>query len=112
MLGQDNGTRRRIFGKAEKPAPAPAAPAAEKGDKQPASGATLLRHPRSFTDVEEIIDRLRERRTVIVYLSEVNTATAQRVTDMLSGAVYALGGTAAKLQKDMYIFTPDGVEAN
>ena len=28
MLGQDNGTRRRIFGKAEKPAPAPAAPAA------------------------------------------------------------------------------------
>lgn len=111
MLGQDNGTRRRIFGKAEKPAPAPAAPAAEKGDKQPANGATLLRHPRSFTDVEEIIDRLRERRTVIVYLSEVNTATAQRVTDMLSGAVYALGGTAAKLQKDMYIFTPDGVEA-
>ena len=111
MLGQDNGTRRRIFGKAEKPAPTPAAPAAEKGDKQPASGATLLRHPRSFTDVEEIIDRLRERRTVIVYLSEVNTATAQRVTDMLSGAVYALGGTAAKLQKDMYIFTPDGVEA-
>lgn len=109
MLGQDNGTRRRIFGKAEKHAPA--TPAAEKGDKQPASGATLLRHPRSFTDVEEIIDRLRERRTVIVYLSEVNTATAQRVTDMLSGAVYALGGTAAKLQKDMYIFTPDGVEA-
>lgn len=48
---------------------------------------------------------------MIVYLNELNGATAQRVTDILSGAIYALGGGMAELQKDMFIFTPDGVDA-
>lgn len=112
MLGQDKqpGIRRRGLGKEPQEAK-PAATAQAAAPQPQAGGATLLRHPHSFADVEEIINRLRERRTVIVYLNEVNTGTAQRVTDMLSGAIYALGGSAAKLQKDMYIFTPDGVEA-
>lgn len=84
----------------------PAKRAYDKGNASPMQ----IRHPRSFADVEEIIDRLREKQSVIVYLNEVSGGTAQRVTDMLSGAIYALGGGMAPLQKDMYIFTPDGVE--
>ena len=70
-----------------------------------------IRHPRSFADVEEIIDRLKDNLTVIVYLNELSASTAARVTDILSGAIYALGGGMAQLQKDMFIFTPDGVNA-
>ena len=70
-----------------------------------------IRHPRSFADVEEIIDRLKDNLTVIVYLNELSANTAARVTDILSGAIYALGGGMAQLQKDMFIFTPDGVDA-
>ena len=92
-------------GGAKRSEPNPANP-----ERRPGERPMQLRHPRSFADVEEIIDRLRERQSVIVYLNEVNGATAQRVTDMLSGAIYALGGGMAPLQKDMYIFTPDGVE--
>ena len=80
------------------------------GERRPGERPMQLRHPRSFADVEEIIDRLREKQSVIVYLNEVSGGTAQRVTDMLSGAIYALGGGMAPLQKDMYIFTPNGVE--
>mgnify|MGYP001853216585 CR=1 FL=1 len=69
-----------------------------------------IRHPRSFADVEEIIDRLKDNLTVIVYLNELSASTAARVTDILSGAIYALGGGMAQLQKDMFIFTPDGVD--
>ena len=69
-----------------------------------------IRHPRSFADVEEIIDRLKDNLTVIVYLNELSASTAERVTDILSGAIYALGGGMAQLQKDMFIFTPDGVD--
>ena len=69
-----------------------------------------IRHPRSFADVEEIIDRLKDSLTVIVYLNELSASTAERVTDILSGAIYALGGGMAQLQKDMFIFTPDGVD--
>ena len=70
-----------------------------------------IRHPRSFADVEEIIDRLKDNLTVIVYLNELSASTAARVTDILSGAIYALGAGMAQLQKDMFIFTPDGVNA-
>ena len=70
-----------------------------------------MRRPRSFADVEEIIDRLRDGLTVIVYLHEVNAETSARVKDILSGAIYALNGGMAELQKDMLIFTPDGVDA-
>ena len=73
------------------------------------SKATQIRHPTSFADVEEIIDRFKEKQNVIVYLNEVNEATATRVKDMLSGAIYALGGGMVMLQKDMYMFAPDGI---
>ncbi len=73
------------------------------------SKATQIRHPASFADVEEIIDRFKEKQNVIVYLNEVNEATATRVKDILSGAIYALGGGMVMLQKDMYMFAPDGI---
>lgn len=69
-----------------------------------------IRRPRSYADVEEIIDRLKDKLTVIVYLNELSANTAERVKDILSGAIYALGGGMAQLQKDMFIFTPDGVD--
>ena len=73
------------------------------------SKATQIRHPTSFADVEEIIDRFKEKQNVIVYLNEVNEATATRVKDILSGAIYALGGGMVMLQKYMYMFAPDGI---
>ena len=73
------------------------------------SKATQIRHPTSFADVEEIIDRFKEKQNVIVYLNEVNEATATRMKDILSGAIYALGGGMVMLQKDMYMFAPDGI---
>lgn len=80
--------------------------------RKPADGQPMMiRRPRSFADVEEIIDRLKDRLTVIVYVNELGAATAARVTDILSGAIYALGGGMAELQKDIYIFNPDGVDA-
>ncbi len=97
-----NLKKRPIPGEAET-----AAPPRTKADP----ARMQLRHPRSFSDVEEIIDRFRDHMTVIVYLTDLNATTALRVTDMLSGAIYALGGSMAQLQKDMYIFSPDGVES-
>lgn len=68
--------------------------------------------PRSFDDVATIIDTLLAGRPAIVHLSEVRESTAQRVVDLLSGAVYAINGGVSELQKDIYIFTPNGVRTN
>ena len=68
--------------------------------------------PTSFEDVAEIIDQLLEGKPVIVNLTEVRENTAQRVVDLLSGAIYAINGNLCELQKDVYIFTPNGVKTN
>lgn len=68
--------------------------------------------PTSFEDVAEIIDNLLEGKPVIVNLTEVRENTAQRVVDLLSGAIYAINGNLCELQKDVYIFTPNGVKTN
>ena len=87
----------------------PELPPRRKVEGAEGSKATQIRHPTSFADVEEIIDRFKEKQNVIVYLNEVNEATAMRVKDILSSAIYALGGGMVMLQKDMYMFAPDGI---
>ncbi|HIZ03211.1 MAG TPA: cell division protein SepF [Candidatus Borkfalkia avistercoris] len=99
-----NVRRRNIAGERELPE--------KKPFEKPAGAQPMqIRRPRSFADVEEIIDRLKDKLTVIVYMNELSAPTALRVTDILSGAIYALGGGMAELEKDIYIFTPDGVNA-
>ena len=80
-------------------------------DRAPKSTISIF-HPRSFDDVASIIDLLCEGKPAIVHLNEVSAATAQRVTDLLSGAVYAINGNMCELEKDVYIFTPNGVKVN
>lgn len=81
---------------------------AEDGRKSPVA----VYHPRSFDDVERIIDSLRQTKPAIVYLNEVKEETAQRTLDMLCGAVYALNGGVYEIEKGIFIFTPDGVNVN
>ena len=66
-------------------------------------------HPASFDDVERIINALRSGKNAIVHLENVKPATALRVLDMLSGAVYALNGGLYEMQKNTYMFSPSGV---
>ena len=65
--------------------------------------------PMSFNDVEKIIDTLRMGKNAIVHLEYLKPATALRVLDMLSGAVYALKGGLYEIQKNTYMFSPAGL---
>ncbi len=68
-----------------------------------------FRKPKSFLDVEEIMDNLKANRTVITYLDQVAEETKVRVLDILSGAIYALNGSMMQIEKDCFLFTPAGV---
>lgn len=83
-----------------------------KGNEQADSnfGAIAKFSPRSFDDVEVIIDKLVNGEPAIVSLASVRSDTAQRVVDLLSGATYAIGGNLSKLENDLYVFTPSGVK--
>ncbi|MBR2968451.1 MAG: cell division protein SepF [Clostridia bacterium] len=72
-------------------------------------GAMQVFHPRSFDDVQKIIETLKANKPAIVYLNTLKKDDAQRALDMLSGAIFALDGGVMPIEKDIYIFTLDGV---
>ena len=75
------------------------------------SGSINRYRPKSFDDVAAIIDRLLSGEPVIVDVSAVSPQTAQRVVDLMSGAIYAIDGNMGELTKDVYVFTPRGMKA-
>lgn len=68
--------------------------------------------PKSFAEVETIIDSLRSGRPAVVHLDQVKTDAAVRILDMLSGAIYALGGGVYEMGKNIFMFSPSGLEVN
>ena len=68
--------------------------------------------PKEYREVEKIIDCLRDGKTCIVHLTNLKTETSIRILDMLSGAVYALGGGIYEMEKNIFMFSPNGVEMN
>ena len=81
----------------------------ESDTPRPSSNVAVY-SPTSFKEVEDIIAHLRDNKPAIVYLNEIKESTAQRVLDLLSGAIFALKGGLYEIQKNIFIFTPDGVD--
>ncbi|PWM71408.1 MAG: hypothetical protein DBX59_08900 [Bacillota bacterium] len=81
----------------------------EYSDTPTQNGPVTVFHPKSFQDVEKVINTLKSGKNAIVYLNELSTATGYRVLDMLSGAVYALDGSVYELQNNMFFFAPAGI---
>lgn len=66
--------------------------------------------PTSYEDVETIINALRSGKSAMVHLTSLKTETAVRVLDMLSGAIFALGGGLYEMEKNIFMFSPTGIE--
>ncbi len=68
--------------------------------------------PRSYSDVTEIADALRNRQVVIVNLQNADRSLLQRVVDFTSGVAYTLDGKIQKLAEAIYLVVPAGVVVN
>ena len=66
----------------------------------------IVYHPVSYEDAQNIIDNLKARKPVIVNMEELDVAAAQRILDFISGAIYALNGTIAKISRDIFVVAP------
>lgn len=60
--------------------------------------------PRTFEDSLEIVNNLKERKSVIVNLQYLDQALSQRVIDFVSGAALALDGTQERVGHGVFIF--------
>lgn len=81
-----------------------------KSVKEEQKGPVSVFIPTSFDDIEKIIDSLKKGKTAVVHLSNLKTETQIRVLDMLSGAIYALNGGVYEMEKNVFMFSPSGVE--
>ncbi|HOO22852.1 MAG TPA: cell division protein SepF [Clostridia bacterium] len=68
--------------------------------------------PEKFSEIEELVARLRRRESVIVDLEEIPPAIARRMLDFISGGVFALEGTVRKIKRKTYILIPQGVKVS
>jgi cell division inhibitor SepF len=66
-------------------------------------------HCRGFDDARAIAIAVRERRTVVLQLNQLQPIEAQRVVDFVSGAVHALEGQSERLGETTFLFAPSGV---
>jgi len=69
-------------------------------------------YPKSYDDVKEIIDLLIVGKQAVVNLNDLKEETAQRVIDLLCGAVYAIKGGLCEIENNIFVVTPDGVSVN
>ncbi|MEW6697626.1 MAG: cell division protein SepF [Bacillota bacterium] len=66
--------------------------------------------PRTFSDVQIIAEHLKGGQPVIVNLSQVHPEEAQRILDYASGVSFALNGSAKKVNGEIFLFVPSGVD--
>ena len=70
----------------------------------------LIYKPLSYEDTQNIIDNLKERKSIVVNLDELEVGVAQRILDFISGAVYALNGNIRKAARNIFVVAPFNVD--
>ena len=74
------------------------------------SGSNLIIYaPKENKDIKILIECLRRREACIVNLGLLRASDAEKILQFLSGAVYALKGSIKRLQGDLFLMTPEGI---
>ncbi|MBQ1396263.1 MAG: cell division protein SepF [Eubacterium sp.] len=96
------------------PAAAPASSYSRSSEKRVSVANTnslklILIEPKAFDECPKLVDSLKARKPVIINLERLETETARKIFDFLSGATYALNGNVQKIANNIFIFTPENV---
>ena len=75
-----------------------------------ANGNVTIYSPKTYADVQTMIDILRRNESIIVNLEGIESSSAQRILDFLSGAAYAIGGSMRRVKEihSTFLITPQG----
>jgi len=73
------------------------------------SSEVNLMEPRSFDEMPQAIQALRERKTVILNLTMMDPDQAQRAVDFIAGGTYAIDGHQERVGESIFLFAPSCV---
>ena len=68
--------------------------------------------PRSFEEMPQVIQALRERRSIVLNLTMMDTDEAQRAVDFVAGGTYAIDGHQERIGESIFLFTPSCVQVS
>jgi cell division inhibitor SepF len=69
----------------------------------------IVMEPRSFDDAGQIVQNLKERKTIVLNLHLLDKVQCQRTIDFVCGAAHALNGNPQKVGDLVFVFTPSNV---
>ena len=70
----------------------------------------VIIEPTSFNDIPEAIDALKRRQMVVLNLTHMDHAEAQRSVDFLAGGTIISNGTLERVDPKIFIFAPSSTE--
>jgi cell division inhibitor SepF len=68
--------------------------------------------PRSFEEMPQVIQALRERKSVVLNLTIMDPDEAQRAVDFIAGGTYAIDGHQERIGESIFLFTPSCVQVS
>lgn len=74
------------------------------------SNKMVLLEPRAYSEATQIADYLKKRNTVVLNLKRVTKEQAKRITDFVSGTIYAIGGSMQKISGGTFLCAPKNVD--
>lgn len=69
----------------------------------------VVMEPRSFEEMPQAIQALRERKSVVLNLTMMDPDQAQRAVDFVAGGTYAIDGHQERIGESIFLFTPSCV---
>ena len=73
------------------------------------SSEVNLLEPKCFDEMPQVIQALRERKTIILNLTMMDPDQAQRAVDFVAGGTYAIDGHQERVGESIFLFTPSCV---
>lgn len=70
----------------------------------------MVMEPRSFEEMPQAIQALRERKSIVLNLTMMDPDQAQRAVDFVAGGTYAIDGHQERVGESIFLFTPSCVQ--
>ena len=69
----------------------------------------IVIEPKSFDDAQQVANCLRDKRPVVINFENTIEEDAKRITDFISGTIYALNGEIKKVSNNVFFCAPSNV---
>lgn len=70
----------------------------------------LVINPRRFEEMPAVVQELRERKSIVINLTTMETDQAQRCVDFIAGATYSIDGHMERIADCIFMFAPSCVK--